>query len=196
MKLVQYLNEVETIMLPFDEYSFFTDHVKKKCKQVVRDLKKGKIIFVRGFLMGVPDSFRKKTQKFRKPKDTFVEQSEYADDWFQAKFGWRARSGNVVFAWIKRHDSDEPWTYPTRRAIYPIGKVKYVWSPNITDMTLRGDRVFRQARATKEDVWNWLDKQSYTDKAPTSAAAGVEIMIQCKEYYATSKEKHIKELQK
>jgi hypothetical protein len=77
-----------------------------------------------------------KTRTNRKPKDTPWESHNYFDKLFEERFGWKARSGGV-FAAANFSDAASYSFKGVKPGVtslfFPIGKFKYVWSPQVAD---------------------------------------------------------------
>jgi hypothetical protein len=70
-------------------------------------------------------------RKDRKPRDTNVKLSQGVDQLLEDKFGWKPRAEGV-FTFPVNGPADgygDPW------AVFPIGNFRYVWSPQIMDLT-------------------------------------------------------------
>ena len=75
-------------------------------------------------------SNKNKPRKDRKPRDTPMELHLRFDKLFQRKFGWKVRSSGV-FATPDIYSVEE---YGIFYLFFPIGKYRYVWSPEISDL--------------------------------------------------------------
>ena len=117
----------------------------KDCMPFLKELKRVQEPKYRFFYRGFHGSLhqemvRKSVRTDRKPTDTPKAISKYVDDEFQKKFGWRVRSEGA-FATSDRMRSSG---YGTTFIFFPIGKYKYVWSEEVTDMyTYLGGRFLK-----------------------------------------------------
>lgn len=67
----------------------------------------------------------------RRPKDTDIRVHNAVNDFFEEKFGWRAREkGIFVTGSINRATA-----YGESYLVFPIGEFKYLWSREISDLT-------------------------------------------------------------
>jgi len=128
----------------------------------------------------------KTVRQDRKPLDFTLLRSEILDEWFNDKFGIRARS-QCMFAGGNRITTAELKHYGTPCVVFPIGAFKYVWSPEVGDLYGKmnipwGDKTSEQ---WTEEARAWLDKQHYqTDGLAQAVKTNNEIMIKCDRYYA------------
>jgi len=180
-RLEKYINEAAICIEDREE---FAETVRKECAQALRVMKKSGITFTRS--MGwsdQPDHFKHKTYRNRKPRDSSIEAHNLANEFFKKKFGWKARSENVVFAYVRRLVHMRTTWYPN---IFPIGKFKVVWSPNTSDMyKFDGMEYPKLGDLQKEILLDDFEAAEYTNKMPDRRAVNNEIMIGCKEYYGT-----------
>jgi len=122
----------------------------------------------------------------RRPLDTSARRHKIFDDWFERKFGWKPRSEGV-FAFGEKTSVNELKTYGTPCVIFPIGPIKYVWSPRVSDLYadiniytgIKGDD------SVEDRIIDWLDHAGYIDNQLEDAAYNsAEVMIKCSKYYA------------
>lgn len=132
----------------------------------------------------------KQVRKDRRPLDISQNRSDIIDDWFQDKFGIRART-QCVFAGGEKMRSDELKHYGTPCIIFPIGEIKYVWSPNVEDiygdMNLHspGEGEIEGDEDLKARINKWLDSKHYkTTDLQELIQTGKEVMVECDSYYA------------
>lgn len=140
----------------------------------------------------------KQVRKDRRPLDLTKERSKIIDDWFKEKFDIRARS-ECVFAFgekVQKHDINH---YGKPCIIFPIGKIRFVWSPAVEDMfgqinIYPNDKPEFEGPVKGEDdlkarLRYWLDQSEY-QTSDLAKAIGMprshEIMIECDSYYAFS----------
>lgn len=84
----------------------------------------------------------KKVRQNRAPRDTHPDVSELLDQLFEKKFGWKPRSQGLFC--YGRRAKHLVGTYGTVYAIMPMGKFKYLWNPEVKDLTLSSAKVFSQ----------------------------------------------------
>ena len=176
----------------------FIETIKKDCTIFLEDTKDCKSWLVRWTskpIMGL--------QKFvpradRKPTDTPQWLHDYMDKLFYKKFGWKARSEGVFAITVKGTVQN----FELHNPIFPIGKYKYIWSPDVTDlyMTLENKavdfgidwRIIKKFPVENKRFKQELDKLvlSYKDNDIEEyfdysgrGSLGREIMIQCQSYY-------------
>jgi hypothetical protein len=78
----------------------------------------------------------KKVHKYRTPTDTPEEIQKWIDDEFEKKFGWRPRSQGVFAS------ASVFGAYNPRFIFFPIGKYKYIWSPEVQDFFGKLDDIY------------------------------------------------------
>jgi hypothetical protein len=139
----------------------------------------------------------KGTRKDRIPKDTHPELTKLVDDKFEEEFGWRPRTEGVFcFGQSgRRHAADYGDVY----RIFPMGEIKYVWSPEVYDLTMRlsalADAAAIRARDkhdphTKEELEKYAKAFSVKDleykdtDLDRACKQRNEIMLDCKSYLA------------
>jgi len=124
------------------------------------------------------DFIKKAVRTDRKPKDMSRKRTTIVDDWFNEKFGIRART-NCVFAAGAGLHRNELSHYGTPCIIFPIGDIKYVWSEHVEDMYNVMDEY------EEEKITKWLGGAGYQTTDLQHACRGRnEIMVQCSSYYA------------
>jgi len=129
-------------------------------------------------------------RKNRLPLDTPKEIHNELDKLFKKKFGWKVRSEGVFCSGWKM----EVTNYGEPYIIIPIGKFKYVWSPEIRDLTV--DLEYLDVLVHLNNKTNIIMSKSeylpilenvvssYKDKDLDDAIINdKEISIKCKEYY-------------
>lgn len=150
----------------------------------------------------------KKVRKDRKPLDTHPQIAKILDEIFEKEFGWRPRTESVfVYGRLKRSEADE---YGRLCRIFPMGDLKFLWSPKITDLTGTVGNLFAQhgfdlnlhqgkpAKDTprppyepevlakiREMLMDEIPKRGYTNENLVEALnSRSEIMISCNQYLA------------
>lgn len=181
--------------------------LQKDCTKYLKEVGFGQKLY-RGTKRKVKDITKFKPRQERKPRDTPLEVHKYLDKLFSQKFGWKARSSGVFVCADKRVVK----IYGTPYVFFPIGNYKYLWSPEVRDLTTELDRIivdyeydFRPSAADSQELTNlkdpdikWKDvlgnievikelKQlvlSYKEnKILTAQDKDTEIMFSCLEYY-------------
>jgi len=167
--------------------------IKKNCKPFLKDMRGsiGTLVRMQGDARRKPILF-KNIRKERNPLDTQKEIHTYADEWFNKKFGWRARS-NVIFCW-GRPFGDITFYISSYYLVFPVGKYKYVWSPEVKDLTeyLNADKEFFRGQDINKNILlpvieKLLNDAEYTNKNIRRAVShDNEIMINTKSAYMIS----------
>lgn len=132
--------------------------------------------------------FNEKSVKSRNPQDTAINVHVVADEWFETKFGIKARSEAVFFSTsfeqAKRHTGNggevlELYEPLDRRVDY-----KFIFSEKVTD--------FIEINAdindvnSKEEVITWLEAADYKcvgSRNEIPADFEGEVMLACEGYY-------------
>jgi len=185
MKFIEFINESESI----------TDDLITKIKTECRDYYKQATVnkktyqLYRGMKIN-KDWFVKKPHKNRTPRDTPIEIHKALDEEFKKKFGWKPRSEGVFCT------GDYPESYYGNvYYIFPAGKIKFVWSPTIEDITvylsnkdiLDSYDFIILPDVTKENIDETIKNMIDTYKDDDLIAAiksHNEISIKCNKYYA------------
>lgn len=124
------------------------------------------------------DYIKKTVRTERNPKDMSKKRTAIVDEWFNEKFGIRARS-NCVFAFGDRINESELKHYGTPCVIFPVGEFKFVWSRRVEDLYNEMDEY------QEEGILAWLESKEYkTTDFDDAIHSRNEIMIQCSHYYA------------
>jgi hypothetical protein len=179
MRLIQYINEEKS----FNEWAPI---IKKDCSKFIKDIKgsKGTLNRIDSYLGGNDRKnavIKKKTRNNRRIMDTSKEISIEIDNLFKKKFGWKARTENVVFCWGIPFSSPE---INSGFLIFPAGNYKYLWSPEVNDLY----NIFHYAldfpKENQLDKFKELFLNSYTNKNIKKAVVSFnEIMVGCNYYY-------------
>lgn len=190
MKFYQYINE-QDIPSAAPDAKLTVEEIAKKCKPFIKNLtsKTIKRLLISG-RKGKPDYFVGTVREGRTPRDTPQELHEYADDLFYEKFSIRARS-NALFCKMSPIEVGE---YGDPYIIFPAGKYRLIWSPEIGD--LYGDVIedmpsspFYEDTTALEEA---IETYKMTEKIPDGVLTSTEIMLHCKKYYALNFETFIK----
>jgi len=128
-------------------------------------------------------------RKNRKPLDTPKEIHDKFDELFKKEFGWKVRSEGVFCS------GDAPSSaYGDLYYIFPIGKFKYVWSPDIRDLTVELEH-FGILYASPDGHYEKTDRKDIDEILPqlvstykdddlqAALRSGNEISLKCKKYY-------------
>lgn len=135
-------------------------------------------------------------RKDRIPRDTHADLSSIVDDMLEHKFDWRPRQQGM-FATGRLGLARN---YGSVYRVFPMGDFRYVWSPDVRDLTLRVPEILRIANITQRDVSDEYTSDELADfyevlsdnlsstykDTDISKVRGSshEVMIDCKEYLA------------
>lgn len=143
------------------------------------------------------DLYLKKVRQNRAPRDTHPDVSELLDELFEKKFGWKPRSqGLFCYGRRAKHLAGQ---YGTAFAIMPMGKFKYLWNPEVRDLTVTIAKIFSQ-----QNIKARIDHSEYSEaeldmmkpflesivngyrenELKTAIRVSSEIMIGCAEFAA------------
>ena len=143
-----------------------------------------KNLFYRGYYKNINNILKIQTRKDRKPLGTELDLHKSLNKFFKKKFGWNVRSeGTFVSGKVSEVEQ-----YGKPYIFFPIKQYKYVWSPEINDLTLYLEDVFtknfddygdiQEEETIKYAVNTYIDKN--LKKAVNKKN---EVTINCKEYY-------------
>ena len=116
-----------------DNFVDFWDKVSKECKPYLTEIKKNNKdmkMLLRG-MNERGDFTTRRVREDRSPKDMPYEWHEAFDEWFKGEFGWNARSAGLFCTGkesIASGYNDQIYY------IFPIGRYKYIWSDEISDL--------------------------------------------------------------
>ena len=191
MRLQTYINEEEL-------YTKYIPKMKKDCAKFIKDIRgaKGSLIRTDNKKQDWNISYNK-TREIRKPTDTPKKLNNKIDKLFKKKFGWNARTKNVVFCWGR----SRKLIGRNARYVFPVGNYKYLWSTQVDDL-------YRQLYlpVLHKNMGTWTDAEdskeamkvaydnfednlidTYTNKnLEKGILSNNEIMVGCKYYYLVS----------
>lgn len=179
MRLIKYINEEKS----FNEWAPI---IKKDCAKFIKDIRgaKGTLNRLDSYLGGNALKnavIKKNTRSNRRVMDTPEKASIGINKLLDKKFGWKARTENVVFCWGIAFASSE---INSGFLIFPAGNYKYLWSPIVSDLY----NVFNLSGMPSDESYIKFFKErffdSYTNKNIKKAVVSFnEIMVNCKHYY-------------
>jgi hypothetical protein len=106
-----------------------------------------------------------------------IELSRACDDWFEERFGWRARSNHSLFVSGSR---DQAMQFGTPVVVIPMTPARYVWSPRIADLTRHLEAL---GVLQAEQIPTVLEAGDYRDADLEAAiVSGHEIMVRAERY--------------
>lgn len=176
MKLQEYLIEENKGL------EYYIPKIQNECKPFLKDIKgaAGTLFRInKGLSMSAP-IIKKVTRKDREPLDTSPALHLRLDEWFNRKFGWKARS-NVLFCWPLPFTSS---IIIGKWMVFPAGNYKYIWSTSVSDLWGElGDFNYYEVDNMYAYFINQLSK-TYTDKKiKMSIKFQNEIMVNCEYSY-------------
>jgi len=130
----------------------------------------------------------KEVRQDRRPADSSPFVHAAMDEWFEKNMGFKARS-STMFAFGEHVRSSVLASYGTSCIVFPIGPIKYAWSPVVRDLYVELP-VFpneEDNEVRKKLIWEKLDAYDYKTTDLNEAISHDpyrEIMIQCDKYYA------------
>lgn len=120
-------------------------------------------------------------RKDRVPKHSSKALHDAADNFFFAKYKWKARSESMFCS----SDKFTAKSYGEPYYVFPIGKFKFLWSPEVDDLYTEAPPVKADDAKSVQEFNAWLRKCKYTTTDLNAAMVwGHEIMVNCAEYYA------------
>lgn len=131
MRFTQYLVEEQNQV--FEELQQAAARVAKYCQPYLKELNwdiETALELRRGMKGQDQTFFVNNTHTNRKPTDTPQVVHDFIDQWFEQNFGCKFRSTGM-FA-TGEQSSASYYGFPYK--VFPIGRFKYVWSPNVKDL--------------------------------------------------------------
>lgn len=187
MRLQKYIKNELNERYMVKDWMEVMDILRRDCGPYIKEKALGENLW-RGMKKDIGDFTKITPRKNRRPKDMPWELHEALDNAFKEEFGWKARS-EAVFCSSSLYDAG---FYGDIYIIYPIGKIKYVYSPVIPDIYTDMKRAgFVEEVLYKNPTPNRIEQiadsyiELYTDKnLKEGMRRGVEILIKCNSYYA------------
>lgn len=181
MRLTQYIRESVT------DIEYAIENIKKKSAPYFKAAGPNGDFLYRGsksyYLSDKRSVIKTKSRTDRQPLDTDKSLHELLDELFLEYKGWRARSEGV-FVTSNRSSAH---AYGKVFIMFPIGSFKFLYNPDVVDLTNRLNELYIYSRVMGEpEKYEKLLKviKGYTNKNLTTATdKDVEIMIKCKEYF-------------
>ena len=200
---------LKTHLIESADIEYIVDNIKKKCGPFFKSAgPNGDFLFRGSRRSSVSD---KRTvikiipRTDRRPLDTDLSLHEYLDELFKKYHGWNARSEGV-FVTANRNAAK---TYGKPFIVFPIGSFKFLYNPDIKDLTTELDLIrihvredadpearrdnpfFPRTEPIEAEVAEATEKsekllkliKGYKNKDLSNAMnKEVEVMIKCKEY--------------
>ena len=111
------------------KFAEISSMVQRDCKPFLKELNGCKDLLYRGSRRRVNDISKVKSRlKNRTPSDTSEEIHNHMNKLFENEFGWPARNGIFTTG-----DFKVTRFYGNGYIFFPVGKYKYVWSPDVQD---------------------------------------------------------------
>jgi len=126
------------------EWEQWKKEVLSKCKVAISYCRSSGYLFShrdrtmeRGKFIPRTGAFVANTRKDRRPLDTITSVHRIINKWLKMVFGWKARSENVLFVEGNsiKNLTRERWRGKGELVVFPVGNFRYIWSPEIQDMT-------------------------------------------------------------
>jgi len=199
MRLQSYLTERENpFLIGVKEVDKILPKIKSQCKPWLSKIKSNPNAIFRG-MPNVESVIKKKVRTDRKPLDMPQLEHEEIDKAFYDAFGWKPRSSGLFVT----PEPSRAFAYGNQMLIFPIGKVKYLWSEEIADLYFRLGRLRKEwvdkggrftlltvppeqgiKLAQKEQIFDLVISKYKETMITKALETRTEIMLQCKEYYA------------
>lgn len=148
MRFQQYINEAT---------EFTSEEIAKILRRDCKPFLKEKTSFWRGIeKRKTKDIEIFPSRQERRPKDTTKEVQKLLDRLFKKKFGWRPRSTGIFTLRYKVSVME----YGKPYLFFPIGRFKFLYSSQITDLYNRlyfALRIFSERTAFRDWVGKWYD---------------------------------------
>lgn len=173
MRLKKYLTEGKDMTVK-DAWEIM-DIIKRDCQSFLRSRRKKQFLW-RGSSQTI-EYFEKLTPRTdRTPRDMPLDWHKGIDEALEAKFGWKPRSQGVFCygSHVRTEYYGEPFL------MFPIGRFRYVWSPEVTDLYIKTFSFIHAKKLSFEDI---AEKYIDTDLKHAIEKGNNEIIINCKEYY-------------
>jgi hypothetical protein len=196
MRLYKFLNEELSVSAIFDILKHDCMPFLKEYSSALKKMNDHNSVFQRSTHDPRNESeIEKKTRrKDRRPSDTPYQISEYLDDLFKKRFGWKPR-GEGVFT---EPSGTSPWS--SIKQFIPIGKYRYLWSNDVEDLylilrnrflkggNLRGKHADYTDLLEDSTIKEFIDDviKSYKNDdmyAALTTTKNCEIMFDCDKYY-------------
>jgi len=129
------------------------DKLKTDCKPFLKELNKGGFLY-RGTNKNFKDIEKMVPRTDRLPLGTDMDVHIFLDKLFKKKFGWKVRSEGVFV----NPNVYETTQYGRPYFFFPIGKYKYVWSPDVNDLTIYIEDEMEDAWAEYHDEYGYEDE--------------------------------------
>lgn len=115
------------------EFGELVSPIMKNCQPFLKDIAKGRYLdFLYSGRKITQDFFERGVRSDRKPTDTHMAIHNDLNKAFERRFGYPARS-HSVFTTGSMSDAEQ---YGTPYAIFPLGKYKFLWHPDVGDLYL------------------------------------------------------------
>jgi len=193
MRLQRHLNEQEEFIInPMDDFQvrLFTEYVpliKKECKAFLNETKACKKFLYRGlrlkddphvgFEVGIP-------RQDRRPTDTDKRTQRLFDKAYEQKYGWKPRTTGVFTS----NDVGGTYGYGWTHLIFPVGKYRYAWSPEVRDFFIHQGRMKISQRNDIHVLGEMMELvKEYKDSKDLckilNTKKSFEVILGCKKYY-------------
>jgi hypothetical protein len=177
---------------PFSRFQkmLFTEAVptiRKDCRQFLQETKRCKRFLFRAFNPDEPEyGFETRTpRKDRVPTDTPKKVQMAFDNVYEDTYGWRPRQTGVFCANSVEGTYGYGWTH----YIFPIGKYRYAWSPDVRDFFIVQGRLGLSKSMPDKNLLQEMERlvKNYKDSKDLckilSSNISYEVILGCKKYY-------------
>lgn len=176
---IEFLAEAAAPATSKGDMKHLVETIKRDCQQFLREMSNTDLSEHRLYRgMRSSDVYRTiKVRKNRQPVDTQQLIHDSTNDWFESKFGIKARSETVFASTGTKLAS----RYGTVYSIFPIGEHTTIWSPTVMDLYISTNHL------TPSEVIEFLEDSEYQIGGISLATRGKsnrELMIKCDSYYA------------
>lgn len=132
MRFKEYINEIRSIHgdVPAQS-SFDLEKFTKDCAPFLLALKGSKFLAWHGTIAAPAEWELITLHAVRAPRDTPRNFHNSVDNILESKFGWRARSSSI----FTNGSTLVADSYGEPCAVFPVGKFKSLWSPDVSDLT-------------------------------------------------------------
>lgn len=164
------------------------DEICNNCKPYLNEIKEPhNFMLYRGVDLDIPyTSAIHNTHRDRVPSDMSPVFHKALDDWFYNRYHIRFRSNNAMFCTPVKNQAS---LYGNIGVVYPIGKINYIWSPQIHDLYDYIQRHKTPSDITVEAAYKSINKWFEADgvvyhfNTQLSSNTTGEVMIQVPSYY-------------
>jgi hypothetical protein len=168
-------------------FNEFVPTIRKDCRAFLKETKSCKKFLYRAFNPDEPEyGFEIRTpRKDRVPTDTPKRVQMAFDNAYEEVYGWRPRQTGVFCS----SDIGGTYGYGWSHYIFPVGKYRYMWHPDVRDFFITQGRIGPINRFNDIQLLGEMMTlvKGYKDSKQLCRALGAsysqEIILGCKKYY-------------